>query len=74
VFNFFEQIGAATSPLLAGLIAVRSSLGNAILIISVGAWALVFVLEIVASFFIPADVRALRAIMKERAEAERARV
>ena len=36
VFNFFDQIGAATSPLLAGLIAVRSSLGNAILIISVG--------------------------------------
>ncbi len=73
VFNFFDQIGAATSPLLAGLIAVRSSLGNAILIISVGAWALCFVFQILASFFMPADVRALRMIMRERAEAERAR-
>jgi MFS family permease len=71
VFNFFDQIGAATSPLLAGLIAVRSSLGNAILIISVSAWALCFVFQIVASFFMPEDVRTLRAEMQKRAAAER---
>jgi MFS family permease len=72
VFNFFDQIGAATSPLLAGLIAVRSSLGNAILIISVGAWALCFVFQIAASFFMPADVKALRGEMARRAAAEKA--
>jgi len=71
VFNFFDQIGAATSPLLAGLIAVRSSLGNAILIISVGAWALCFVFMIAASFFMPKDVEALRIILRRRADAER---
>jgi len=71
VFNFFDQIGAATAPLLAGLIAVRSSLGDAILWISVGAWALCFVFQIAASFFMPADVKALRGIMAERAAAEK---
>jgi hypothetical protein len=69
VFNFFDQIGAATSPLLAGLIAVRSSLGNAILWISVGAWALCFVFQIAASFFMPADVETLRRQLRERAAA-----
>ena len=72
VFNFFDSIGAATSPLLAGLIAVRSSLGDAILWISVGAWALCFVFQIAASFFMPEDVRALRSEMRKRAEAEKA--
>jgi len=71
VFNFFDQIGAATSPLLAGLIAVRSSLGNAILLISVGAWALCFVFQIAASFFMPEDVKALREEMQKRAAAEK---
>jgi MFS family permease len=72
VFNFFDQIGAATSPLLAGLIAVRSSLGSASLIISVSAWALCFVFQIAASFFIPADVKVLRDEMARRAAAEKA--
>jgi len=72
VFNFFDQIGAACAPLLAGLIAVRSSLGSAILIISVSAWALCFVFLIVASFFMPADVKVLRDEMGRRAAAERA--
>jgi MFS family permease len=72
VFNFFDQIGAATSPLLAGLIAVRSSLGNAILWISVGAWALCFVLQIAASFFMPEDVETLRRQLRERAAVEKA--
>jgi MFS family permease len=72
VFNFFDQIGAATSPLLAGLIAVRSSLGDAILWISVGAWALCFLFQIAASFFMPHDVRLLREEMARRAAAEKA--
>jgi MFS family permease len=72
VFNFFDQIGSSIAPALAGLIAVRSSLGNAILLISVGAWALCFVFMIVASFFMPHDVGVLRGQMRERAAAEKA--
>jgi MFS family permease len=72
VFNFFDQIGSAIAPALAGLIAVRSSLGSAILLISVGAWALCFVFQIAASFFMPADVETLRRQLRERAAAERA--
>jgi MFS family permease len=72
VFNFFDQIGAATAPLLAGLIAVRSSLGEAILWISVGAWALCFVFQIAASFYVSQDVETLRRQLRERAAAERA--
>jgi MFS family permease len=72
VFNFFDQIGAATSPLLAGIIAVRSSLGAAILWISVGAWALCFVFMTLASFFMPHDVKVLRDEMARRAAAEKA--
>jgi hypothetical protein len=51
---------------------VRSSLGNAILLISVGAWALCFVFMIAASFFMPEDVKELRKTMEERAAAEKA--
>ena len=69
VFKFFDSIGAALAPWLAGLIAVRSSLGNAILWISVGAWALCFVFQIAASFFMPADVETLRRQLRERAAA-----
>jgi MFS family permease len=72
VFNFFDQIGAALSPWLAGLIAVRSSLGTAILWISTGAWILCFVFQITASFFMPHDVKVLRDEMARRAAAEKA--
>jgi hypothetical protein len=51
---------------------VRSSLGNAILWISVGAWALCFVLQIAASFFMPEDVETLRRQLRERAAVEKA--
>jgi MFS family permease len=72
VFNFFDQVGSAIAPALAGWIAVRSSLGNAILIISVGAWALCFVFQLVASCFMPGDVMVLRKQLAEQAAAERA--
>ena len=37
---FIESAGAALAPLMAGLIAVRSSLHNAILLICVSTWVL----------------------------------
>jgi hypothetical protein len=41
-------------------------------LISVGAWALCFVFQIAASFFMPADVETLRRQLRERAAVERA--
>ncbi len=69
---FIEQSGSATAPLLAGIIAVRSSLGNAILLICITAWLLCSFLFAFAAYLAPRDIEALRHLM--RARAERARV
>jgi MFS transporter, Spinster family, sphingosine-1-phosphate transporter len=68
---FIENSGAALAPLLAGFIARETTLGTAILSISVTAWiigaiAILFVLR-----FLPADIHALRSQLQERADAER---
>jgi fucose permease len=69
---FIESAGAATAPLLAGLIAVRSSLQNAILLICVSAWILCAFFFIFATRLVPRDIAVLRQQMRERAEQERA--
>jgi MFS family permease len=73
VHYFIENAGAALAPLLAGLIAVRSSLGRAILLICVSAWVICSVLLAFAAYLVPRDIESLRQAMRERAEAERAR-
>jgi MFS family permease len=70
---FIESVGAALAPLLAGLIAVRSSLHNAILIICVSAWVVCGVLFAFTAYLVPRDIGALRQALRERAEVERAR-
>jgi MFS family permease len=70
---FIESAGAALAPLMAGLIAVRSSLHNAILIICISTWLLCAVFFAVVAYFLPHDVATLRAQLRERAEHERAR-
>ena len=65
---FIESAGAALAPLLAGLIAVRSSLQNAILLICVSAWVLCSIFFAFAAYLVPHDVEALRRAMRERAE------
>jgi len=70
---FIESAGAALAPLLAGLIAVRSSLHNAILIICVSAWVACGVLFAFTAYLVPRDIGALRQALRERAEVERAR-
>jgi MFS family permease len=67
-----ESAGAALAPLLAGIIAVRSSLHDAILIICVSAWVLCSILFIFAAYLVPRDIEALRRALRERAEQERA--
>jgi uncharacterized protein (UPF0254 family) len=72
VEQFIENAGATLAPLMAGLVAVRSSLGNAILLISVSTWVLCSIFLAVAAYLVPTDIAALRAQMRERAEKEKA--
>jgi MFS family permease len=73
ISSFIEQGGSATAPLLAGLIAVGSSLGNAILIICTAGWAVCATVFLAVGYMLPRDIEALRELMRRRADAERAR-
>jgi MFS family permease len=70
---FIENAGAATAPLIAGIIADASSMHNAIISISLIAWGLSFLFYFGTMFFIDADITSLRAQMSKRAEDEKAR-
>ncbi len=71
---FIESAGAALAPLMAGLIAVRASLHDAILLICVTAWVLCAIFFGVAAYLIPRDIATLREQLRQRAEAERTAV
>ena len=66
-----ESAGAALAPLMAGLIAVRSSLSQAILIICVSAWIVCSILLAFTAYLVPQDIRTLRRQLQERADRER---
>jgi MFS family permease len=66
---FIESAGAALAPLMAGMIAVNSSLGNAILLICISAWLLCSVALALAAALVPHDIEALREQMRQRAQA-----
>ena len=68
---FIESAGAALAPLIAGLIAVRSSLHNAILLICVSTWVLCSIFFAFTAYLVPRDIEDLRQAMRERAERER---
>jgi MFS transporter, Spinster family, sphingosine-1-phosphate transporter len=70
--SLIESAGAALSPLIAGLIADRSSLGAAILLICVSTWLLCALFFIGVAIVVPGDIRTLRAQMQARAETEQA--
>ena len=70
--SFIEEGGSALAPLIAGLIAVSSSLQNAILTICITTWVLCSILFAVAAYLVPRDIETLRGQMRERAEIERA--
>lgn len=65
--NFIEGSGAALAPWLAGLIAVGSSLHDAILIICISTWTLCAFFFIFAAYLVPPDIAKLRAEMRRRA-------
>jgi MFS family permease len=66
--SFVENSGAALAPLIAGILADASSKGTAILSICIVAWLLCFVLYLGALFFVPSDIRSLRAQLRQRSE------
>ena len=67
-----ESAGAALAPLVAGVIADRSSLQDAILLICVSTWILCAIFFIFAARAVPSDIAVLREQMRERAEHEKA--
>ena len=67
---FIESAGAATAPFLAGLIAVRSSLHDAILIVCGSTWVLCSIFLVVVAYLLPHDIATLRQTMRQRAEIE----
>ncbi|MCP4164610.1 MAG: MFS transporter [Chloroflexi bacterium] len=70
---FIESIGAATAPALAGLIAIQSSLQDAILIICVSAWLIGSVFLAATAYLVPTDINTLHRQLSERADTERSR-
>ena len=73
VENFIESGGAALAPLITGIIADRSSISNAMLIICLSTWALCAVFFFLCIFIIPHDIETLRSQMKDRADQEKKR-
>jgi len=67
---FIESSGAALSPLLVGMIADRSSLGNAFLVICISAWLLCAIFFSIIGRLVPKDMEDLRQEMRLRAGRE----
>jgi MFS family permease len=70
---FIENAGAATAPLIAGIIAdsYGGALKPAFLAICTSTWVLCAIFYAVGAYLIPRDIAVLRAQMRERADAER---
>jgi MFS transporter, Spinster family, sphingosine-1-phosphate transporter len=67
VAYFFESLGSAAAPALAGIIAVRSTLGTAIMSICTVAWLVCFVMLLFVTAYVPKDIAALRKQLADRA-------
>lgn len=70
---FIESAGAALAPLIAGMIADKYSLHDAILYICVSTWILCAIFFTIAFRFIPGEVKTLRDQLRQRAELEKNR-
>jgi MFS family permease len=68
---FIESIGAATAPLIIGLIADQTTLKNAFLLICISTWLLCAVFFFFTTLFINKDIDTLRGEMSHRADQER---
>jgi MFS transporter, Spinster family, sphingosine-1-phosphate transporter len=65
--SFIESAGAASAPVIVGLMADATSLKSSILIICISAWLLCFIFFLAAIYFIPKDVNDLHAELQQRA-------
>jgi len=68
IIGVAETIGSALAPLLAGMLAVSSSLKDAMQTITLSAWTIGLVLLTFVLVVVPKDVKRLRETMAERAE------
>jgi len=68
IIGMAETIGSALAPLLAGMLAVSSSLKDAMQTITLSAWTIGLVLLTFVLVVLPKDVKRLRETMAERAE------
>lgn len=71
VESLIENAGATLAPLVTGIIADRTSLKDAIIILCVGAWILCFFFFLFVIFLIPKDIDKLRTEMQRRAKEEK---
>lgn len=65
--SFIENAGAASAPLIVGLIADATTLKSSILIICIAAWVVCFIFFFGAIYFVPRDVNALHQELRQRA-------
>jgi MFS family permease len=65
--SLIENAGAWVAPILAGLLADATSVGNAIKVICTSAWGLCIIFMIFAIIFIPKDIEALHKQLEARA-------
>jgi MFS transporter, Spinster family, sphingosine-1-phosphate transporter len=65
--SFIESAGAASAPLISGLIADATTLKSSILIICISAWLLCFIFFFGAIYFVPKDVNDLHDQLRDRA-------
>lgn len=65
--SLIETAGSCSAPILAGLLADATSVGNAITVICTSAWALCVIFMIGAIIFIPKDIEALHKQLEARA-------
>ena len=65
--SFIESAGAASAPLISGLIADATSLRESILIICISTWVLCFIFFFGAISFVPKDINDLHTQLRDRA-------
>ena len=68
IIGIAETIGSALAPLVAGLIATGTSLGNALLTITTTGWGIGLLLMVAVLIVLPGDIRSLRDLMTNRAQ------
>lgn len=68
---FIESMGAASAPAIVGMIADRTSLKNAFLLICISTWILCAIFFFFTTLFVKKDIDVLRSELYQRADQER---